>query len=442
MVKDTILYDRLEIDPNTSIKDIEKKGRKLLIKWHPDKNPDKVEEATKKFQDIQEAMSILTSPEKKDMYDKFGMEGTKGGEGGGFNPFEGFASAFGGGFPGGGFSFGGGFPGGGGGGFPGGFPGGGGGFPGGFPGHPGGGGFPGNRSPERENIMERVDVTLNQIYNEETINVTYSQKLSCTKCNGEGTNDGTKSECKDCAGKGVKVKMTRMGPLVTQSLVPCNICNGKGKLILDLNKCSLCNSVGYNNKEKTIQLPLKNGFGNGIKMQLEGKGNHINGHKSDLIIVINELEHAIFKRKGIDLLVEIDLKLYQALFGFDKIITHLDGRNLHLHYTGKTNHGTIRKIVGEGMTDLRSKNKGDLIIKFKFELPSITNETLIKALMLVDKQESINEKELLKQTNLVATMMIDTNENDFKNNSKNVYDEEEDDDMKDGQGRQPECVQQ
>jgi DnaJ family protein A protein 2 len=429
MVKDTTLYDRLEIESNTPTKEIEKKGKKLLIKWHPDKNPNNVEEATKKFQEIQEAMSILTSPEKREMYDKFGMEGIKGGDGGGFNPFEGFASAFGQGFPFPGGFQGGGFP------FPGGFPGQGGGFPG------QGGGFPGqggNRTPEKENIMERVDVTLNQIYNEETINVTYNQKLSCTKCNGEGTNDGNKSECKDCAGKGVKVKVQRMGPLVTQALVPCNICNGKGKIILDANKCTTCNSLGYTNKEKTIQLPLKNGFGNGIKMQLEGKGNNINGIKSDLIVIINELEHPIFKRQGYNLLIEIDLKLYQALFGFDKIISHLDGRKLHLHHSGKTNYGTIRKIVGEGMVDLRTKNKGDLIIKFKFDLPTITNETLIKALMLVDKQESINEKELIKEAGLVSTMMIDIDDKDF-NNSKSSSNQE--DDSQD-ERRGPECVQQ
>ena len=132
------------------------------------------------------------------------------------------------------------------------------------------------------------------------------------------------------------------------------------------------------------------------------------------------------------------MKLYQALFGFDKIITHLDGRKLHLHHSGKTNYGSIRKIIGEGMMDLRTKNKGDLIIKFKFELPTITNETLTKALMLVDKQESINEKELLKQSELVTTIMIDIGENEF-NNSKNSSNNEDEDQ---GERRQPECVQQ
>ena len=433
MVKDRTLYDRLEIDPTASIKEIEKKGKKLLIKWHPDKNPDKVQESTKKFQDIQEAMTVLTNQEKRDMYDQFGLDGLKGGDGGGggFNPFDGFATAFGGGFPfgGGGFPFPGGFPGG-----PGGFPGG----PGGFPGGPGGPG-----GPERENIIQNVNVKLSQIYKEETIDVKYNQKQTCTNCHGEGTKDGVKNDCGDCGGKGIKMKIVRMGPLQTQSLVPCNSCNGKGKIIAEANKCPTCTSLGYITKEKVVQVPLKNGFGNGIKMQLDGKGNNIKGIKSDLIVIINETEDEVFKRKNNDLLVTIELKLYQALFGFDKVINHLDGRKLHLHHTGRTNFGTIRKITEEGMFDLRTKRKGDLLIKFTFSLPNITNETLTKALMLVDKQESLNEKELVKQTDLIKTMMIDTDESNFStsNNSNNNHHEEQDE-GDEGGGRGPECVQQ
>jgi DnaJ-class molecular chaperone len=432
MVKDKTLYDRLEVDPSTPIKEIEKKGKKLLIKWHPDKNPDKVQESTKKFQEIQEAMTILTNQEKREMYDQFGMEGTKGGDGGGGFPGGGFPGGFPPGFPGG--MFGGGFPfggGGGGGGFPGGFPFGGGG---GFPGHPA------QRGNENENIVQTVKVTLAQIYNQSTIDVTYNQKVSCSQCKGEGTSDGVKNDCDDCGGKGIKMKMMRLGPIQTQTLVPCNICNGKGKIISEANKCTTCNASGFNTKEKTVQVPLQNGFGNGIKMQLEGKGNNINGQKSDLIVIINEEEDPVFKRRNSDLIVTIELKLFQALFGFDKLLTHLDGRKLHLHHTGKTNYGTVRRISGEGMTDLRTKQKGDLLIKFVFTLPNITNETLTKALILIDKQESVNEKELIKDTDLVKTMMLEDSSDAFSQQSSSsgqAYDEDEE------QGpKQAECVQQ
>jgi len=335
---------------------------------------------------------------------------------------------------GGGFPFGGGgFPGGGGGGFPFGG-GGGGGFPGGFPGHPG------QRGNENENIVQTIKVTLAQIYNQSTIDVTFNQKISCSHCKGEGTSNGEKNDCDDCGGKGIKMKMMRLGPIQTQTLVPCNICNGKGKIISEANKCTTCNASGFNTKEKTVQVPLQNGFGNGIKMQLEGKGNNINGQKSDLIVIINEEEDPVFKRRNNDLITTIELKLFQALFGFDKLLTHLDGRKLHLHHTGKTNYGTVRRISGEGMTDLRTKQKGDLLIKFIFTLPNITNETLTKALILIDKQESIIEKELIKETDLVKTMMLEDSSDAFyqqSSSSNQAYDED------DEQGpKQAECVQQ
>jgi DnaJ-class molecular chaperone len=410
MVKDTSLYNRLEVSPTAPIDEIKKKGKKLMIKWHPDKHPDNVEEATKKFQDIQEALSILENPEKRDIYDKFGMDGIKGdmgGQDGGFNPFGGSGFPFG---PDGpfGFSFGG--------------------------GNPFGGGFPGqmNRSEEKENIVERLDVTLEQIYKEESVNLKYNQKSACVKCNGEGSTDGKKISCNDCNGKGVKIRIMRMGPIQQQAVSPCNSCSGKGTSIPDASKCTTCASSGHVTKEKTIAIPLKKGFGNGLKMQLEGKGHHIKGHKTDLIVIINEIEHPIFKRRGSDLLVEIELKLYQALFGFDKILTHLDGRKLHLHHTGKTNYQTIRRIGGEGMLDLRSKQNGDLIIKFNIDLPTITNETLTKALILVDKNESVIEKNIQTEENLVKTIMMDMNEN--YNNQDSPQEE--------NQQQGPECVQQ
>ena len=78
MVLDKILYDRLEVSIDAPIEEIKKKGKKMLIKWHPDKHPNDTETATKKFQEIQEALSILENPEKRKIYDEFGMDGIKG----------------------------------------------------------------------------------------------------------------------------------------------------------------------------------------------------------------------------------------------------------------------------------------------------------------------------------------------------------------------------
>jgi DnaJ family protein A protein 2 len=366
MVVDKTLYDRLEIESNASQEDIKKKSRKLLVKWHPDKNPNNMEEATQKFQEIQEALEILGDPEKRQMYDNIGMNYVKGDNSPDMsNPF--------------------------------------------------GAGFPfgemfsqsQRQHQQKENLIVKLNVTLEQIYKQETVELTYTHKVYCVKCNGEGSKDNTKSECNDCDGKGRVIKLIRMGPMIQQIVINCESCKGKGSVILENNKCEVCNGNGIVTKEKTISIPLKNGFGNGIKLQKEGKGHHFKNQKTDLVIVINEEPHDIFKRRGNDLFVEVTLKLYQALFGFDKILVHLDGKKLHLHCTGKTDFNSIKKISQEGMVDLRTGVKGDLIIKFNIELPTITNETLIKELTLLNKNESIAEKNVLQEKDLVKTLLID-----------------------------------
>ena len=408
MVVDKTLYDRLEVNTDASQDEIKKKGKKLLVKWHPDKHPDNVEMATKKFQDIQEALHVLENPEKRQMYDDIGMDYIKGEGPPQMNPGNPFG-----------------------------------------PGGPFGAGFPfgdmfngfnvnmGGREERKENIMERLNVTLEQIYKQETVELKYKHKVFCVKCDGEGSNDGSKTDCKECAGKGMKVQMMRMGPIIQQSVVPCGTCRGKCKVVPENKKCEVCQGRGDVDKEKKIPIPLKNGLGNGVKLQLEGKGHHFKNQKTDLIVIINEEPHNVFKRKGNDLYTEITLKLYQALFGFDKVLVHLDGRKLHLHSTGKTNFGAIKKISGEGMTDLRSGVKGDIIIKFNIELPTITNDTLIKALTLIDKKEFTLEKALVKESDLVKTLMIDVQNAENFTTKHNDSDSE---DMADAENEGPgEC---
>ena len=116
----------------------------------------------------------------------------------------------------------------------------------------------------------------------------------------------------------------------------------------------------------------------------------------DEIIIINEKPHSIFKRKGNDLFITIELKLFQAIFGFDKIIEHLDKRKLHISHTNRTEHDTVRKIAGEGMHILNgSGGKGDLYIKFTVKLP-LTNDFEVSSklqylLRTLDNEESMNE---------------------------------------------------
>jgi DnaJ-class molecular chaperone len=380
MVKDTILYDTLEIKSDASETEIKKSYNRLSKLWHPDKHMGDTEKdkASLKFKEITEAKEILLDKQKRDTYDQMGMDMFNQQQvDNQFNPFENM--------------------------FPGGFP-----F-GGMPGMP-----QGMRQQQQvENIISKIDVTLEQLYCEETVNFNYKQKVSCSQCNGEGTKDGKPTQCQSCNGKGVRVQVIQIGPgMVQQAMSECHNCRGKGKIVNDMNKCDMCNGKCHSVKDKTIQIPLKSGLSHGNKINLQGKGHHINNMKSDLILIVNEMNHNIFKRNGDDLFVEVELKLYQALFGYNKVITHLDGRKLHLSTMGKTDFNIYRKIADEGMKDLNNR-KGNMYIRFNIVLPNVNtlpNETknqLKLMLQSFDKNEVNNENQITKLSNLVKTVSTD-----------------------------------
>jgi DnaJ-class molecular chaperone len=312
------------------------------------------------------------------------------------------------------------------------------------------------------NITEQLNVTLEQIYNEENISVSYKYKVSCTNCNGEGTYDGKPNICPDCNGNGMKVQVIKMGNMIQQATSTCHSCNGTGKSSYINNKCTICCGKCFILKDKNIQVPLKSGLVNGNKIQLQGKGNQIKNNKSDLILIINEIKHNIFKRNNNDLFITLDLKMYQVLYGFDKVITHLDGRKIHITNTGKTDLHLIRKIHGEGMKIINSTNKGNLYIKFNLILPNIElipndfNNNLKIMLQSIDKQEYIIENNIKNESELIKTLSIDckqdeiNNINDIlyninkiksnrQNNQQTESDEEQEQEQRQGPGQ---CVQQ
>ena len=381
MVKDTILYDKLEIKPDASDIEIKKAYNRLSKLWHPDKHSQgdekEQEEAKVKFQSINQAKEILLDKEKREAYDQLGMDFLKGGmdvqEG---NPFGDFGNMFGGGFP----------------------------FAGGIP-----GGMR-QQQPEQENIIQELDVTLEQIYNESSISFNYRYKHYCIKCNGEGTKNSKKSKCMQCDGKGMKINIIRHGPMLQQSVCPCNFCKGTGIFIDETNKCDVCEGSRFIIKDKSVSIPLKAGLTHGNKISLEGKGHQFKNQKTDIILLINVLDNPIFKRLNDDLFIEVELKLYQALFGFDKVITHLDDRKLHISSSGKTDFNTTRKIVGEGMIKINSNQKGDLYILFKCTIPNLPIEIknqLKPIFQSFDKQESQIENSINKTDNLTKTTMME-----------------------------------
>lgn len=408
MVRDTKLYDVLNISSDANDNDIKKAYRKLSIKWHPDKNPDNKEAATEKFQEISEAYSILSDSDKRKQYDAYGMDFLKNQSDGGhgFNPEDIFSQFFGGGGGGSpfGFNFGG----------------------------------QGPRQAPKEDITLKVETSLEQIYNEENIEINYPQKHFCSSCDGTGSKSKNKPTCNECDGKGKKIQVIRMGPMIQQMVQDCRKCRGTGEFIKQEDKCTTCKGSSYTMKTRSLKFPLRNGLSSGNKIQLERKGHIFKDHKTDLIIIIDVKEHDRFIRNENNLIVQINLELYQALFGFDKIIKHLDGEMLHISSSSKIVDGSTKIIKGKGMPDLRTKQIGDMIINFKINYPnvgsfSVDEKETLKKLLSKDNKTELDIEEKIKSGEIKTTKTI-LEDKVIKQNTRSQ--------SRDHSEGAPECVQQ
>jgi len=412
MVKDTILYDLLGVSPNADEKELKKAYRKMSVKWHPDKNINNKEEATEKFQEITQAYQILNDPEKRDLYNQIGIDILKKGAEGGMNinPEEFFKEFMGGFNPFGGM---------------------GGGF------NPFGsmGGRGNKKKDMKENCEAELIVTMEDIFNQVEKTVKYIQRVYCKDCNGYGTSDGKKSSCGDCNGSGQKMKISQMGPMIQQMVVPCDSCRGSGENIK--NKCSVCNGYKFHNKQRTFTFNLQRELCDGRRIQISEKGNIYRDGKTKLIIFIKEMRHNLFSREGNNLRMEINVKLYQALFGFKKNIKYLDGSELCLNLNNisnsllKTNSYVVKKY---GMYDLNG-NRGDLIVDVNIKFPKLNKleknelDILKKLLIKIDlddyqKEIKINNKNMVKLEHYNNEQYNDDNHNNDYNHP----------------GQPPECV--
>lgn len=358
MVKDTTLYDRLGIVPNATESEIKREGSKLSRKWHPDKNIDNAEEASTKFKEIREAMEILLDTEKRNLYNQIGMDvfntSSQQEHSQSFHPFSFFSQ---------------------------------------------------ERKEQIEPIVKTVEVHLEQIYNEDSIPLSYERLIKCSFCSQK------QIICNECNGNKMKIQMIRMGPMIQQRMVPCMKCKGKGKI----SQCKNCNGTCEMAQTAQIQFKLKSGLVDGMALTLQGKGHAHEDIPGDLIVRIREKPHPIFKRYGkSNLMMTISLNLYEALFGFSREIQHLDGSLMYLSYLGKTEYDSKKYIMGAGMTHLQTSEPGDLIIQFVFELPNTSPEAINDLLMELKPSFNKDEKSLEMQ-------LYDYNDNN--NNESNNHNE-------------------
>jgi DnaJ family protein A protein 2 len=272
-----------------------------------------------------------------------------------------------------------------------------------------GGGGRRSRGPQKgEDIVHPIKASLEDLYNGKTTRLAINRNKKCGDCEGRGGKPGCEKECSDCNGRGVKVQLRQIGPgMVQQMQSACSTCRQTGKVMNEADKCKVCKGKKTVKDRKVLEVNIEKGMKHGEKIKFRGEADELpNTIAGDVVFVVQQKEHDQFKRKGQDLVVEINLELSEALCGFTKTITHLDGRVLRIDSpAGKViAPDSIHMINGEGMPYHGNPfTKGRLFtvfrVKFPVTLPAATVATIKKTLpagpecMLSGEEEECNFRE-------------------------------------------------
>ena len=343
-------YQLLGVGRDATADDIKKAYRRRARELHPDANPDDPE-AEDRFKDLARAYEVLSDPEARARYDRFGEAGV-GGAGGGAGPDMG--SMFGGGL---GDLFDAFF--GGGGGF------GGSGFGGGF------GGRSGPAGPPRGQDLEAVlELTLEQAVFGATAPVTVRTALRCSDCGGAGTSPGTQAvTCVDCRGTGQtrRVRQSVLGQMVTTS--SCGRCGGLGQVIV--TPCTRCGGEGRLIEKTTYNVDVPAGVDEGATLRLNGRGavGPRGGAAGDLYVHVRIARHDRFVRDGDDLITALTVSISQAALGTRLTLATLDGDE-EIAVPPGTQPGRELVLRGLGATRLGGRGRGDLRVQLVVQVPT------------------------------------------------------------------------
>ncbi|MBI5089836.1 MAG: molecular chaperone DnaJ [Actinobacteria bacterium] len=345
-------YELLGVSRSSSPDEIKKAYRRRARELHPDANPGDAA-AEERFKQVAKAYEVLSDPEQRARYDRFGEAGV-GGAGG-----PNVGDMFGGGGLGDLFDA---FFGGGGGPF-------------------GAGGRGGPAGPPRGPDLEAVvDITLEQAAFGATLPVTVRTAVRCDDCNGSGAAEGTKPvTCSECNGRGQvqKVRQSLLGQMVTSSV--CPRCNGAGQIIA--SPCHTCGGDGRTVTEKTYQVDIPAGVDTGSTLRLTGRGavGPRGGSAGDLYVHIRVAAHERFQRDGDDLVHELPVSIAQAALGTKFTLETLDGEEEVVVPAG-TQPGKEFVLRGKGVTHLQGRGRGDIRVRVRVEVPTKLSEAEVDLL--------------------------------------------------------------
>jgi len=349
-------YELLGVDRDADASHVKSAYRRLALRYHPDRNPGD-HEAEEKFKEINEAYAVLSDPEKRSHYDRFGSADV----GATFTGdiFDIFASVFGGNMA---------------------------------------GGRPRQRGHPGEDLEAELTVTLEQARNGDALQVDVTRYATCDRCHGERADpDGAgKQTCPTCQGVGQVRSQAQsfFGTVVTTRT--CPQCQGAGEIVTD--PCKKCAGLGRMETRDAVEVKLPRGIDGGYRLRIAGAGNAgvDGGPPGDLYLFIEMAPHEHFLRDGDDLRYDLHVGLAQAALGSSFEVPTMDGPEVVDVATG-TQSGTEVRLRGKGMPRLRSIGYGDQVVRVVIDTPKKLSPEA-RALLLKYAEETgeeIHERETL-----------------------------------------------
>jgi molecular chaperone DnaJ len=335
-------YEILGVPRSASSDDLKAAFRKMARQYHPDVN--KAPDAEERFKEVNEAYAVLSDPDKRAAYDRYGHAGVRGPGGGvDFNvDFSDFADIFGDLFGFGGF------------------------------------GRSSRRSrnvPRRGGDLQyRLDLNFEEAVFGAEKEIEITRDEACATCNGTGSEPGTSPvRCKTCNGSGEvrQVRQTILGSMV--QVTTCPTCNGQGEIIE--TPCHTCQGRGQvrRTRKKVVSVPAGVDTNTQIRLAGEGQPGINGGPNGNLYIVINVKPHKYFRRRDYDILMDLNVNVAQAVLGAEVEIPTVDGQAT-LKIPAGTQPGKVLHMRGKGVPHLRSNGRGDQLVIVNVEIPTRLNQ--------------------------------------------------------------------